>query len=49
MIERLLQAIFGRPAKQQPMWEHFCQSEHDVMCTAVGEECSWCGQREGDR
>jgi len=34
--------------KQQTFWEHYCEAEKDIMGTASGQECSWCGQTESD-
>jgi len=30
------------------MWSHYCTVEKTEMMVGKGEECNWCGQKEGD-
>ncbi len=32
--------------KQDTFWEHYCESQQDVMGFPKGTECDWCGETE---
>ena len=37
-----------REVNYDGMWQHSCTVEMGVMWIGKGEECNWCGAKEGD-
>ena len=37
-----------REVNHDGMWQHSCTVEMAVMWVGKGEECNWCGAKEGD-